>query len=155
MTTPEASAHRETMKLAPYGRRVGGYLLDGVIIGGGYLVVIVIFASSRVPLLGLLLGVALAIVYPWLMIAFSQGQTLGMKAVKVKCVDAKTGKVPSVGKALGRTFAAILCNIIFFVGWLDLLWPAWDQKRQTLHDKMASTLVVDVGVAPNTTVTFG
>lgn len=153
MTSFEIGTGKQTMKLAPYGRRVGGYLLDSVIVAFSSIVAVVLFASSRIPLLGMLAALAIAIGYPWLMIALAQGQTLGMKAVKVRCVDAKTGELPSLAKALGRTLMASLFGVIFF-SWLDLLWPAWDQKRQTLHDKVAATLVVDVGIAPSATVTF-
>jgi uncharacterized RDD family membrane protein YckC len=154
MAENESSTQNGTMKLAPYGRRLGGYVLDAFLVGIGYTVLVVIFTTSRIPALGVLFGLALAIGYPWLMITYAQGQTLGMKAVKVRCLDAKTGQVPSLGKALGRTMAASLFGVIL-LGWLDLLWPAWDQKRQTLHDKLASTLVVDVGIAPTQTVNFG
>ncbi len=154
MSIGDRSAMNEKMRLAPYGRRVGGYLLDGLIVGLGYFVLIVIFTTSRAPVLGVLLGLVLAVGYPWLMIAYAQGQTLGMKAVKIRCLDAKTGQVPSLGKALGRTMASSLFGVLA-LAWLDLLWPAWDQKRQSLHDKLAATLVVDVGIAPAQTVTFG
>ncbi len=36
-----------------------------------------------------------------------------------------------------------LIGVVFsLVGLLDLLWPAWDDKRQALHDKLAGTNVV-------------
>jgi uncharacterized RDD family membrane protein YckC len=47
-------------------------------------------------------------------------------------------------RALARTIA-------FVAGWflsplwiVDLLWPLWDSKRQTLHDKVVDTVVVRV-----------
>jgi uncharacterized RDD family membrane protein YckC len=36
-----------------------------------------------------------------------------------------------------------LIGVVFsLLGLLDLLWPAWDDKRQALHDKLAATNVV-------------
>lgn len=33
--------------------------------------------------------------------------------------------------------------LLLVPGLLDVLWPLWDGKRQTLHDKIAGTVVVE------------
>ncbi|GAA2739024.1 hypothetical protein GCM10009867_33470 [Pedococcus aerophilus] len=60
--------------------------------------------------------------------------------------------VPSVGVAARRTSVQtalsllsnipVLGNIAGLAALLDLLWPAWDDKKQALHDKFAATNVV-------------
>ncbi len=42
------------------------------------------------------------------------------------------------GRAIGRYFAHIIDGLICFVGFL---FPLWDPKRQTLADKIMSTVV--------------
>jgi hypothetical protein len=37
---------------------------------------------------------------------------------------------------------ALLVIILFIPVVIDLLWPLWDTKNQTLHDKFAKTVVV-------------
>ena len=42
-----------------------------------------------------------------------------------------------------RSFAAAVLTLVPFVGsLLDLLWPLWDPRNQTLHDKAAGTVVL-------------
>jgi uncharacterized RDD family membrane protein YckC len=55
------------------------------------------------------------------------------------------GLVPiGVGMAIVRVLAIafvsqLTCGI---AGLLDVLWPLWDERRQALHDKIASSVVV-------------
>ena len=55
------------------------------------------------------------------------------------------------GRALGRAlFEGVLrlLNLVFFllglVWVVDMLFPLWDAKRQTLHDKVAGSVVLRV-----------
>lgn len=70
------------------------------------------------------------------------GQTLGKKAVGIRVVRAEDGGPISYGKAFFRWFIAWVLNFIPFGGIVDLLWPLWDPRKQTLHDKAAGTVVV-------------
>jgi uncharacterized RDD family membrane protein YckC len=45
----------------------------------------------------------------------------------------------SFANASGRFFGKYVSAIILLIGYLMML---WDDKKQTLHDKMAGTLVV-------------
>ncbi|MDP6403269.1 MAG: RDD family protein, partial [SAR202 cluster bacterium] len=38
---------------------------------------------------------------------------------------------------------SVLLSYLFFPAILDLLWAFWDKDRQTLHDKIVKTYVVD------------
>ena len=65
--------------------------------------------------------------------------TLGKRALGLKVVSDKDGGRISFGQATGRYFGKIISMLILCIGYLMVL---WDEKKQALHDKMASTLVV-------------
>ncbi|GAA1594816.1 hypothetical protein GCM10009789_56100 [Kribbella sancticallisti] len=67
------------------------------------------------------------------------GQSLGKKFTGLKIVDERTGDTIGVGKTFGREVCSILFNYVCF---LNVLWPLWDQKQQTWHDKVVSDLVI-------------
>ena len=70
------------------------------------------------------------------------GQTLGKKWVGIKVVREATGAVPGIGLALGRVLLqSILTSLTLY---LNVLWPLWDARNQTLHDKVCSTVVIRV-----------
>lgn len=78
----------------------------------------------------------------WLYFALmesGEGQaTLGKKALGLKVTAIDGGRI-SFGQATGRYFGKIISTMILFIGYLLMI---WDDKKQTLHDKMAGTLVV-------------
>jgi uncharacterized RDD family membrane protein YckC len=91
---------------------------------------------------GSLLSLVISAGYITLMLG-SRGQTLGNMAVGTRVVDARTGGPVTYAKALGRWAAEFLLFILFIVPWIiDILWPLWDRQKQTLHDKMAGTVVL-------------
>ncbi len=152
---------------ASWGIRVGGYLIDAVI----FLVVLAIFAIlfrhthaldvhfmarrgarrrsfSSLPFL--FTGLCY-IAYGTLLCGSARGQTVGMMAVGVRAVRDETLGVLGYGRALARAvFEGVLrlINLLFFllglVWILDMLFPLWDKKRQTLHDKVAGSVVLRV-----------
>ena len=64
--------------------------------------------------------------------------TLGKRALGLKVTTADGDRI-SFGQATGRHFGKIISTIILCIGFLMML---WDDRRQTLHDKMTRTLVV-------------
>ncbi len=71
-----------------------------------------------------------------------KGQTPGKMAVSIRVVM-ESGERMTYVRALIRYAVAIgLWWLLWFPGLLDLLWPAWDAKKQALHDKAAGTIVV-------------
>lgn len=54
---------------------------------------------------------------------------------------------PTVLKRAGMQYGVFALLSIVYVHLLDGLWPLWDERRQALHDKVASTVVVDVSPA--------
>ncbi|GAB2676683.1 RDD family protein [Kribbella swartbergensis] len=143
--------------LAGWGPRVGAYLLDGllsglpVLIGYGVLIAniasradnpypddepqtyaILVFVASLVVSLGVTL---------WNRV-FRQGRTgqsVGKSALHLRLVDSQTYQPVGAGKAFLREFLAWIFNNACF---LNLLWPLWDDQKQTWHDKILSTYVI-------------
>ncbi len=115
------------MKLAGLGQRVGAYVLDFVLffltLIVGYLIWEFVFTLGR-------------------------GQTPGKQLVGIRVL--RTDGRPS---GWGWTFLrewvvefgvfSVLLSYLFFPAILDLLWAFWDKDRQTLHDKIVKTYVVD------------
>jgi uncharacterized RDD family membrane protein YckC len=57
--------------------------------------------------------------------------------------DDKGGGQVAVGRATLRSVVLVAASSFL----VDFLWPLWDTKRQSLHDKAARTVVVDVRLA--------
>lgn len=74
-----------------------------------------------------------------------RGYSIGQGLMKLKVVDA-SGNLVSTGTALIRLLATVgLAFVPIVGGLLDLLWPLWDEQRQTLHDKAVGTFVIKTG----------
>ena len=74
-----------------------------------------------------------------------KGQTPGKMIMKIQLRDEATGGQVGYGKAaLRRIVALVLWILCYIPGVIDALFPLWDPKRQTLHDKAANTLVIDL-----------
>jgi uncharacterized RDD family membrane protein YckC len=67
------------------------------------------------------------------------GYTIGRGLAGVKLVKESTGQPVGMGMAFVRDIAHIVDSIICYVGWL---FPLWDTKRQTIADKIMSTVVL-------------
>jgi uncharacterized RDD family membrane protein YckC len=72
-----------------------------------------------------------------------RGQTIGMMLYGIAVRDDAGGGQVSVVRATLRSFILVAASGFF----VDLLWPLWDRRRQSLHDKAARTVVVDVRLA--------
>ncbi len=102
--------------------------------------------ACRVPTgatiaLAIVLGLAGVIVF---LVLYSNkvgntGQSWGHKAMSLRVVDARTGAVIGQGRAIGRYFAMIISAIPCYLGFL---WPLWDVRKQTFHDKIVGTVVL-------------
>ena len=88
------------------------------------------------------LDLAVSFAYSFALLSFL-GRTLGMAVMRLYAVDAIEGRTP-IGPARGaiRSATAGVLTVIPIGAILDLLWPLWDSKNQTIHDKAAGTLVL-------------
>jgi uncharacterized RDD family membrane protein YckC len=151
---------------APYagwGTRLGGWLIDAVIFIVVQLIVGAVLRNSnamtlhftttmhngtihhnRVDVLVYLITLVLAVIYCTILIG-GRGQSVGMMAVGIRAVQGGTQDGPvGPGKAFWRSLLeqVLRFTVIFWI--LDMLWPLWDAKNQTLHDKAVGTVVLRV-----------
>jgi uncharacterized RDD family membrane protein YckC len=69
------------------------------------------------------------------------GSTIGKSALKFKVVSEATGQPIGFGMSIVRQFAHIVDGAICYIGYL---FPLWDAKRQTLGDKIMSTVCIPI-----------
>ena len=133
-------------------RRVGATLVDGLILSVVVFGLEILFSSH--PYIFLTCDFVLTGAYLVLFLTQSHGQTPGNRAAQTRVSRGTSGDSPSTRTATVRflaqwlpTYLAIflqshalwvLAGIYVLV---DILWPFWDAKGQTLHDKVAGTTV--------------
>lgn len=88
--------------------------------------------------LGQLLGLIIGIAYFAGLESSAWQATIGKKALGMVVTDTGGNRI-SFLRAVGRYFAKILSGIILFIGYIMV---AFTDKKQGLHDMLASTLVV-------------
>jgi uncharacterized RDD family membrane protein YckC len=86
----------------------------------------------------MVLGIAAYYIYFWSEKSPWPGQTVGMKALKLRVVRSD-GRPVSIATGLIRYVALLVC---FLFAGLGVLWVAFDGKKQGWHDKAAGTFVV-------------
>lgn len=153
---------------ATWGTRAIGYIIDALLVGAGmavlYLVVGAVFTSMfRLPDWGyggvnafapmrgfccmwvLLFPLATLLVgiYNSVILVAQRGYSIGQGVVKVMVVDAG-GNLITTGAAWIRLLVCVAFGFLPFLPVLDLLWPLWDARRQTLHDKTVNCYVINM-----------
>lgn len=123
--------------LAGWWYRVGATVIDGLIIGipSG----IVYAASHSIGAYYVFYGIV-GLIYFTLLIG-GGGKTVGNMALGTKTLDATKGTAIGYGRAFVRWLVTIILNLTVIGGILDILWPLWADKNQTIHDKAASSVV--------------
>ena len=67
------------------------------------------------------------------------GYTYGKARVGIKTIREEDGQPSGVGSCTARYFLHWIINQFFYI---DYLWPLWDDKCQTITDKILTTVVV-------------
>jgi len=132
---------------ADWVTRVLGYLIDIAPIIAVEIVFFIFEAIIGSAILSLLLNLILAVgaigYSVWnRWILGGQGQTIGKRQMKIMLVSEQTGQPIGTLNAFLRDLCHIADSIICYIGWL---FPLWDAKRQTLADKIMTTVVVPTG----------
>ncbi|HTE59484.1 MAG TPA: RDD family protein [Solirubrobacteraceae bacterium] len=151
--------------LASWWSRVGATLIDGIIVGIGAVLIVALFgsvfsvgffASDEAGVVSLIVGLLLsflaiaivALLYAPLMMARTNGKTLGRMAMGIRVVRAH-GQPMTFGWAMLREVAvkALLFGVAGSVTFglanlADVLWPLWDDENRALHDFIVDTRVV-------------
>jgi uncharacterized RDD family membrane protein YckC len=117
--------------------RVLAYIIDGILVGivVGILTLTTDDAARN----------TVSTIVSWLYFAFMESSarqaTFGKSLLNMQVTD-EQGQRISFLRATGRHFAKILSAIILLIGFIMV---AFDSRKQGLHDKLASTLVVQRG----------
>ncbi len=151
---------------ATWGIRLLGYLVDFLIFAAFTVLLVLVMRHSHtlevhftmkrgtdrrrsISLLPFLVAGLAYVVYGTVLCGSRRGQTVGMMAVGVRAVRDGTFQRLGYGRAGVRAVfegilrALELLSIALIVVWLlDMLFPLWDKKRQTLHDKVAGSVVL-------------
>ena len=148
--------------LAGWWSRVGAYLIDGLIVGAGALILFLPLVAAGLTVdtdagwaaliaAGIVWVLCLAVaafLYAPIMMARTNGKTLGRMATNIRVVRAS-------GEPITFGFAVLREVVVkwFFFGiasaltggiaqLLDVLWPLWDEQNRCLHDFVVNTRVV-------------
>jgi uncharacterized RDD family membrane protein YckC len=108
------------------------------------------FSSAESKFLGVVYTVSLIAAAVWFLYDAIQhakwGQTLGKRALSTRVVSAYDGSpiggVAAVKRAAVYALIPVIPLLGTFFAVLNDLWLTWDRRRQCLHDKAASTIVV-------------
>jgi uncharacterized RDD family membrane protein YckC len=129
---------------ASWGQRALGWLIDFGPIVLLYAIVIPVMinegeAGGVLALVGGLAWIGWCVYNRWILQG-NTGQSVGKRVAKIKLVREDSGQPVGPGMAFVRDLAHFVDNVICYVGWL---WPLWDDKNQTLSDKIIGTVVVN------------
>ena len=148
--------------LAGYGRRVGAFIIDALIITALAAVLLGIFGAGFASVdsdagVAALIGAAIvsmlvfalvALLYAPVLMWRTNGRTIGRMAVGTRVVRAD-GQRMDFGTAMLREVVikslavGIASSIIPLLPFLvDVLWPLWDDENRALHDFPVNTRTV-------------
>jgi uncharacterized RDD family membrane protein YckC len=138
---------------AGFGIRFIGALIDSFLLGLVNQVIVGItdgFGEVEGDFLGMrwtgfLISLAVGIAYTAFFLGSPSGQTVGMRVMSIRAIDAETGGRVDYGRCVTRYVIGIVSGLAFALGFL---WALWDPRRQTWHDKAAGTIVVPVEAYP-------
>jgi uncharacterized RDD family membrane protein YckC len=147
------------MDYASWGNRAVGYIIDSLFVGAVMLALYVVLGGFLTAIAGLggrdamggmcclilllfPLATLLVGLYNRVYLVSKRGYSIGQGVVKVKVVDANGALLPQ-GTALVRLLVQAAMGLVPVLPLLDLLWPLWDDRRQTLHDKAANCYVIN------------
>ena len=131
------------------GRRILATIVDGLIFGGLYAVMVLLFGSissvgfadwnGSMPALPTLLYGVIVVLY-YILSEGYLGQTVGKMLLGIKVVREDNGEVPGLGGATIRTLLRIVDGLFsYLVAFISVLISG---KNQRLGDMAAHTLVV-------------
>ena len=145
--TPQpAMGHGAASALASWGQRVVAWLLDGLIFSVIWIVVFIAAAvlGTIVDVLGSLVMIVgfLGMFALSLYVFYMQGEvgaTPAKKLMGLKVVGIRTGQPIGGGLGIVRYLAHAVDGLVCYLGFLL---PLVDKQRQTLADKIMSTVVL-------------
>jgi uncharacterized RDD family membrane protein YckC len=156
---PESAAEREEAQgppgedvvLSGWWRRAGALLVDSLLV---FAVIAIVFGlafgvaaiDETIGGILLLLSIVFTLAAPiWYWIYYTgraPGQTVGKKALGIRVRNADQDRPIGYGAAAGRYLITVVFGIFYIPALLDYLWPLWDSRNQSLHDKVVNSIVV-------------
>lgn len=130
-----------------FGARFGALVIDQIIVGVLGVGIVVVTGAvmaggggnpSAVQLIANLISILVGWLYYAGLESSSQMATLGKLVLGLRVTDLEGQRI-DFARATGRHFGKILSALLLGIGFLLMI---WDEKNQTLHDKMAGCLVV-------------
>jgi serine/threonine protein kinase len=139
------------MNLAGFGRRALAFIIDNMLIATLYTLLfacpLAVVPNPTTPEdenllteLTCVVSLLFLLLYVWyyIFLPARSGQTWGKKATGIRVI-AKDGSPPGKARCFVRLIGYWLSTLILYIGFLM---PLWDEEKQALHDKVASTYVV-------------
>jgi uncharacterized RDD family membrane protein YckC len=120
---------------AGFWRRFAAALIDGLVVGICEYILRLLLGTA---------GIALSFVFSagyFVYFHGRTGQTPGDAALGIRVVDIDNGEVIGYGRAFGRWLVSLVSGVVLVLGYL---WMIWDARKQTWHDKAASSLPIRV-----------
>lgn len=142
--------------LSGWWRRVGATFVDSLLLFLPLYIVFTLVGDVAGLIAGAVVSFALQGAYMVSFLASESGQTIGNRVVATQVRDALTGAAITRSQALRRwgvisaygvlnvVLPPSLAGIPAMLFLADCLFPLLDARKQTLHDKIAGTLVVRI-----------
>ena len=138
---------RENITLAPLKKRALAYLIDEILVSLLFIFIYVdqipdnATTEESITIINSLVFyvMGLKVVYQTFFV-WMYGATLGRIAMKIKVISLGDLENPSLLFSLSRASFRIISESIFYLGFL---WAVLNPKRETWHDKVSNTLVVN------------
>ncbi len=152
VSSPYSSAKGAAFELADVWTRFAALILDNIIlyvlgtISGfvvGFLAAMLLPAQSQTDgnftVLGALVGLAVQVGYHVYFLTQHNGRTPGKMAMRIRIVKVNGEKLTVLDAFLRNFVGYIISGLMLGLGYF---WAFIDPQRQTVHDKIAGTLVV-------------
>lgn len=137
---------------AGFWRRVAAYYIDSVVLMIPIALIIVPLSSSdTLAAIAAILAMVVMFGYFVVMHASAWQATVGKRVLGVKVTDLAGNRI-GIGRSLVRLLGAFVSSLILGLGYLM---AGVTQRKQALHDMIASTLVVRSDAAPAEIVAGG
>lgn len=135
----DGSLHEPPLQLASFVQRLVAFIVDNFVLA---LVLFVGFELTNTTAVSQTVVLGIGLAYFTALLGSADGQTIGAKLMKLRVVRSNGARL-SYPRAAARCALSWISSALFFVGYLYML---VDPKRQTLHDKLADTLVIRIPI---------
>lgn len=137
----------ENITLAPLQKRGLAYLIDEILVSVLFALIYLdqipenITTEELINTINSLFGyvIALKVIYQTFFV-WMYGATLGKIAMKIRVIATADLENPSLILSLSRAAFRIISESVFYLGFI---WAYLNPKRETWHDRVANTLVIN------------